>query len=1008
MQSPGENATFESASPMEEVVASLKDRSINETQCLTVTAVNTTADHGNSTERDLPCVNRTANNAIPKEVASTSDDKLHEMQPSDINGAFENGIKMQFPCVNNAVGNECEEEGAALKDQPTSIKLIKDSGSISVLDEMITTIEDTVASMESFDMEKDAESNTAPEEMGTTLKDGSDEHPCLSKAIENTCEIQSSSENVSVLDDMVALLEKNDAKMPSPCTVKAAENNAVPEEMSTTLKNGSSEMQASDVNKTMENGSVQDEMVATMEGSATEMQSSGIRKLAEKAIILEEIGTELKNGSSHKPSSGANSTVESISEFSICNAKIQGQLALSSIETCSFGVNISEKTESKLESTSDETMANCEDPIVSPITVHEISENTIAMTVSCIPDCSLSEETDSADSEDFEDSEDSFVSHITTDGSISGKTGFTVIPSPATVSHNVPAKIANSCVLTECYSESLQGWVSWLKNIPIRGEGSERNSKRLQPSRETNQPPKKKIRLDKGVTVPVKDILGGMHTKLCGSNCASKHNLLVLAVGVPDDCKMRTCLENHFRLSIKHGWHTSRGIQDSSSMLCHLVVEMAVLFGKCDLLEFVLKAYPGSTNVFTSFSPLFTVLRNMNHFMSSSSLDDKVEGFRQMLRLLAKYDCNVLLAKDVSCQETILHVCAKKIRDLTNEIKANDSFTKDISQYEGLLSQRKLCEQFFTAMIHTFQRLCTGGCFHQSSVLEFFDHKSLSGETMSDILEEEKLRRNEWNVRSQTLSPASEEETSEDARKRVTVDVSQSGRKAKEGISSLTVGARISILSQTSDLQSIHPIVIIPDVSESANGVNLSGNTNASTDSISVQRLREDTSGSVSSTVSVSTLSPQTVIPNVSVSTNGVNPSGTTTVSTSSPSSLGRGNGASDLASSTVFVSVSSPQTAKTISVYTNKGTLSGNTSLSTSSPSILKLSRIASCSTSSTGSVSRPSAQMLTARGQITRTSADQEDSPAPELNTETMETSIGTKENGFTHFFLCECVVD
>ena len=430
-------------------------------------------------------------------------------------------------------------------------------------------------------------------------------------------------------------------------------------------------------------------------------------------------------------------------------------------KTHSFGVNMWEETESLSKCTSDTPMTDSEGLVVSATTtVCSISEETVSLTVSRIQNCSLSEETDSADS----DSNNSTDLRISTDNR-----------------SKESASGASSSVSLACNgsveSTSLHHLSESQTDISLVSEVSDTNAKRLQSSAEINQPPRKKIKLSKSITVPLKDALNGVHTRLCANNCTHRHNPLVLAVGVSNDCKWRTCLENHFKLSIKNGWKSSAAIQDSTSMLRQLLVHLAVLFGKCDLLEFMLKLHLGNLDYFRNSgqnSPLFTVLRNMHRFMPSSSFEEKVDAFRQILQLLVKYDSNALLVQDVAKKETILHMFAKQIRDITKEIKAAESSDTGVSQFHGLITKRRLYEQFCSEIIHTFQRLCVEGPLHQSQVLEFFDCKNLSGETMSDILQQEKTLRSERNVASQVAS-AVLEESNEVAQEQITVDSQQGG-----------------------------------------------------------------------------------------------------------------------------------------------------------------------------------------------------------------------------------------
>ena len=253
------------------------------------------------------------------------------------------------------------------------------------------------------------------------------------------------------------------------------------------------------------------------------------------------------------------------------------------------------------------------------------------------------------------------------------------------------------------------------------------------------QPPRKKIKLSKSVKVPVRDVLTGVHTKLCKCDCQKKHNPLVLAICAPDDYKLRNCLENHLKLAMKGAWSLDPRL---ISRLHHLVI-LAMLFGKCDLLKCLLKLCPDHSKFYldsTQNSPLHTVMTCLHQYMPSSSYHEKVVTFQHMLQILAKYSCKILLVRDKANGDTILHLCAKKIRKLTNQMKAAESL--DASKLQGLLNQRQLFEGIFKDMIHTFKQLCTDGSLLHSQVIELFDCVNKAGETMSQILQDDELARN--------------------------------------------------------------------------------------------------------------------------------------------------------------------------------------------------------------------------------------------------------------------------
>ena len=250
--------------------------------------------------------------------------------------------------------------------------------------------------------------------------------------------------------------------------------------------------------------------------------------------------------------------------------------------------------------------------------------------------------------------------------------------------------------------------------------------------RDCVQPPKKKLKLSKNMKVPVKDILGGVHTCLCKYDCTLQHNPLVLAVSTSNNLKLKTCLENHLRLAINGNWESARSIKH----FCHPLVHMVMLFGRCDLLEFLLKERLCHADLSTESpctSPFHTVIKQIQHYMPGSSHEEKVAAFQRMLKLLVHYNSNVLLVKEPYAEDTILHTCAKKIRDLSRQMKAEES----LLQVQQLLTQRKLLDILFREMVETFQRLSRESSLTKYQVLKLFNFRNKSGETVDGILEEE-------------------------------------------------------------------------------------------------------------------------------------------------------------------------------------------------------------------------------------------------------------------------------
>ena len=254
------------------------------------------------------------------------------------------------------------------------------------------------------------------------------------------------------------------------------------------------------------------------------------------------------------------------------------------------------------------------------------------------------------------------------------------------------------------------------------------------------QPPKKKIKLDKRVRIPVRDVLSGIHTKLCKTDCTLKHNPFDLAICAPDCYKLRSCMENHLKLATKGAWTLNPKIINCM----HHLVHSAVLFGRNNLLECLLKVCLDHSEFYVDSnqnSPLHTVMKSMHNYMPSSSHLEKVTTLQCMLQLLAKYNCKILLVRDKTNEDTILHVCAKQIRKRTNQLKSIESLGHDEVNPQALLNQRQLLEGIFKELIHTFKRLCNDGSLLHSQVTELIDCANNAGETISQILQEDERER---------------------------------------------------------------------------------------------------------------------------------------------------------------------------------------------------------------------------------------------------------------------------
>ena len=808
MQTSGANKTTENAM-VSEVASTFKDQS-NE---MLSSGVNSAIK--NSSEMQTSGANKTTENAMVPEVASTSKDQSNEMLSSGANSAIENSSEMQTSGVNETVENAMVPEVAStFKDQSNEML---SSGANSAIENS--------SEMQTLGANKTTE-NAMVSEVASTFKDQSNEmlFSGVNSAIENSSEMQTSSANETVENAMVPEMQsfgvnrtdKNVTAMQHSSVNKTNAITLVTQEMTLTELDESDKMESTDVERAAKNNTelqhssmnkvsvVLEQMESSLVDQPHEMPSSksNVDRTTDSETGIQPCVCVIRSDHSQgKQCSSVNRTLEKATEITIFRPvttnenyatckQVEPVSTLIGLSTKinSFGVNMSEEMESLSKRTSDTPMTGSEGLIVSATnTICSLSEETVSMTVSRIPNCCLSEETDSADS----NSDCSNDSCISKDNRTSRESASTPIVSLVSLAHDIPVEPTASHVSSECRAD-----------ISFVSEVSDTNAKRLQSN--INQPPRKKIKLSKSIKVPLEDALSGVHTRLCMQSCTYRHNPLVLAVGVSKDCKFRTCLENHFKLSIKNDWKSSATIQDSTSMLRQLLVNLAVLFGKCDLLEFMLKFHLGKLDHFKNSaqgSPLFTVLRNIHLFMPSSSFEDKVDAFQRLLQLLVKYDSSTLLVQDVDLKETILHAFAKKIRDLTKEIRDAESSNTGISQFHELLTKRRLYEQFCSEIINTFQRLCVEGPFHQSQVLEFFDCKNVSGETMSDILQQEKAMRSERNVGSQAVSTVLDE-SNQDVQEQIPVDSQQGGGKDVEEALTLKAVTETPVLSQSNNLQS--------------------------------------------------------------------------------------------------------------------------------------------------------------------------------------------------------------
>ena len=450
-----------------------------------------------------------------------------------------------------------------------------------------------------------------------------------------------------------------------------------------------------------------------------------------------------------------------------------------------------EKTATTLESISNTPLANCDEPSDSTLTSNgSMTDEAVSTVTDVMP---LSEGGESSFSCVPLGEIESTLNCIS-DASEAG------IKDPEAILCDMIVETTCSCVVMECSDESLR-----VIDASVRALNSQVSKGRFEDlclTEDLSKPSRKKIKLSKCVNIPLKDLLDGLHTRLCESSCTSKHNPFVLAAGVADDCKLRTCLENHLKLSLKNGWKSSIGIKDPCSQLRQLVILTAILFGKLDLLESMLKAQLSHSQYFAHSAkdlPIILLFKHLHRFKPSSNFNE-VTVFKKVLKLFAKYDGDVLLLQDELNDDTVLHVCAKQIMELTCKIKAKESIAPDSPELQQLLDQRELYDRFCEELIHVLQKLAVEGPLHHSQVLNFFDVRNKAGETVFEILQEEKLKRIGCSDGTSDASPpAAEGGNTDNAVEQVTNEEEHiaQGKMVEEVIT----GAQTGPVLQTNDFQ---------------------------------------------------------------------------------------------------------------------------------------------------------------------------------------------------------------
>ena len=397
-----------------------------------------------------------------------------------------------------------------------------------------------------------------------------------------------------------------------------------------------------------------------------------------------------------------------------------------------------------------------------------------------------------------------------------------------------------------------------------------------------NQPPRKKTKLSRSIQVPVKDLLSGIHTPLCKHDCTFKHNPLILALCLPDDHELKDYLENHWNIVMTNCWKSSQLSLDPKLMT--QLVHWTVLFGKYNLLKCLLRVHLDCSDLYKDSaqnSPLHAILKRIHYYMPSSSHQEKLKAFQCILHLLAKYNCNILLVRDMPNEDTILHVCAKKIKELTNQIWSIQSHGHDGLKLQGLLNQRQLLEGIFKEVIHTLKRLCADGSLHHSQVIELFDCANNAGETMSQILKEDESARNNRGVLvGQVASTLNEEGNTECANQQTIVaEENLENVMTEEDISQLSTVARPSG-SCTAQNENAHVLTQAanPSGTETLRTNHLSVVTSESPSIGTTQIVTSTQTENCTGTITLSTTGNS---PSVQVATKGLNKSSSTTESIS-------------------------------------------------------------------------------------------------------------------------------
>ena len=459
--------------------------STNETQPFFVSSVD-----NNGTETESSHVNKIVENttvlgetAIPKQFSN-------EVQPST--------------CIHqNLVGyNATELQSCSLKE---------------VVENATMRCERTSA-QNSLDQIQGSDVNRV-DDIGTELQSS-----CVSNVTENASvsDIRVSNSNMSSNETQAFHLnsvENNGSEIQGHNLDMETETTATLEELAITKNDLINQSQSSSVNITSENASVMKDLSSESHSNFDdpENESGTNNSEEEKVFSTQEMHTSTVNLDNTEDNQTRHSGLIDLEEKTDVSVSTEKRML--------------EKTATTLESISNTPLANCDEPSDSTVTLNcSMTDEAVSTVTDIMP---LSEGNESSVSCVSLGEIESTLNCIS-DASEAG------IKDPEAVLCDMIVETACSCVVMEHSDESLR-----VIDASVRALNSPVSKGRFQDlclTEDLSQPSRKKIKLSKCVNIPLKDLLDGLHTRLCESSCTSKHNPFVLAAGVADDCKLRTCL----------------------------------------------------------------------------------------------------------------------------------------------------------------------------------------------------------------------------------------------------------------------------------------------------------------------------------------------------------------------------------------------------------------------------------------------------------------------------------